>query len=118
VVTPLAAHNVVPQPAQVVQENQDVGAKGKDNDGQGPQKKKKKKEEKQGAFDANNLDIILMTVQLLSVIYVSLYIMLPMLVIFIKLPSPLLFYMVMPMRHLCFLNLLVVLLRPKWITQS
>ncbi|KAM0894841.1 hypothetical protein ACQ4PT_024277 [Festuca glaucescens] len=48
VMTPVAAPNVVPQPAQVVQENQDAGAKGKDNEGQGPQKKKK--EEKSGCF--------------------------------------------------------------------
>ncbi|KAM0853722.1 hypothetical protein ACQ4PT_050886 [Festuca glaucescens] len=34
VMTPVAAPNVVPQPAQVVQENQDAGAKGKDNEGQ------------------------------------------------------------------------------------
>jgi hypothetical protein len=64
--TPVAAPNVVPQPAQGVLENQDAGAKGKDN-----VRKRRRRRKNQGAFDANNLDIILMTVLLHSVIYVS-----------------------------------------------
>jgi hypothetical protein len=82
VMTPVAAPNVVPQPAQGVLENQDAGAKGKDN-----VRKRRRRRKNQGAFDANNLDIILMTVHFLPVIYGSLYTMLPMLVIFIKLQS-------------------------------
>ncbi|KAM0836214.1 hypothetical protein ACQ4PT_062457 [Festuca glaucescens] len=46
--TSVAAPNAVPQPTQGVQANQGAGAKGKDNEGQGPQKKKK--EEKSGCF--------------------------------------------------------------------
>ncbi|KAM0869186.1 hypothetical protein ACQ4PT_040841 [Festuca glaucescens] len=44
----VAAPNAVPQPTQGVQENLGAGAKGKDNEGQGPQKKKE--EEKSGCF--------------------------------------------------------------------
>jgi hypothetical protein len=46
--TSIAAPNVVPKPTQGVQDNQGAGAKGKDNEGQGPQKKKK--DEKSGCF--------------------------------------------------------------------
>jgi hypothetical protein len=54
VITPVAAPNVISQPAKAIQPaqavhgNQDEGAKGKDNEGHGPQKKKK--EEKAGCF--------------------------------------------------------------------
>jgi hypothetical protein len=46
-VVPVAAPTV-PQQAQVVQENQVVGDKGKENEGHGPTKKKK--EDKSGCF--------------------------------------------------------------------
>jgi hypothetical protein len=60
--------------------------------------RRRRRRKSQGVSGVSNLDITLTTVLLLSVIYVSLSTMLPMLATFTKLLSPQQFFMVMQMR--------------------
>ncbi|KAM0924796.1 hypothetical protein ACQ4PT_004716 [Festuca glaucescens] len=108
----VAAPNAIPQqtPIQEVQDPQIAGAKGKENEGQGPQKKKK--EDKQGCFRCKQPGHYIDDLRLF-VIYVSQFIMQLQLVTFCKLQSPHQLYMDMQMRLLCFLSFLVVLSRPR-----
>jgi hypothetical protein len=116
----VVAPNAIPQQATVigqgVRDTHGARVKGKDNEGHGPLKKKE--EDKTGCFRCKQPGHYIDDCPTPFVISVSQSIMQPQLVTFFKLQSLHQLYIDMQIRHSCFLNFPVVLLKPKLRIQS